>query len=54
MNFNFKFLKKPNVNHQRCNTDKCPNYWNITYKNADGYCKPCNNTRRLNANRKNK
>ena len=33
--------KKPNYNHAPCETKGCVNYYNTIYRNADGYCKPC-------------
>lgn len=33
--------KLPSEFHVKCETIKCPNYYNIKYKNANGYCKPC-------------
>tara|TARA_R100000808_G_C2119483_1_gene131130 strand:+ start:97 stop:246 length:150 start_codon:yes stop_codon:yes gene_type:complete len=33
---------KPSEFHVKCETDKCPNYYNAQYSNANGYCKPCN------------
>ena len=34
--------RKPKNVHAKCNTKKCPNYYNTTYKSSNGYCKPCN------------
>ena len=29
--------------HVKCESEKCINYYNTKYKDANGYCKPCNN-----------
>ena len=34
--------KKPSAFHASCETKECNNYYNTKYKNANGYCKPCN------------
>ena len=34
--------KKPTLNHVPCETEKCPNYYNVNYKYANGYCRLCN------------
>ena len=34
--------KKPSAFHAPCETKECNNYYNTKYKNANGYCKPCN------------
>ena len=36
-----KITKVPLENLAPCENHKCNNYYNTTYKNADGYCKPC-------------
>ena len=33
---------KPKEHHHRCETKNCPNYFNATYRDSNGYCKPCN------------
>ena len=36
-----KYKKKPESYHIVCETYACTNYYNAKYRNADGYCKPC-------------
>ena len=33
---------KPSEFHVKCETKKCPNYYNAGYTKANGLCKPCN------------
>ena len=42
-----RWRKKPSTNHAPCEAKRCNNFYNITYRDADGYCKPCK-TRRKN------
>lgn len=39
-------IGKPKEHHFKCNTKGCPNYFNINYKDSNGYCKPCNTKRK--------
>ena len=34
--------KKPTESHAPCLTKGCTNYFNVNYKDANGYCKGCN------------
>ena len=38
--------KKPTVNHIPCKTKGCNNYFNVKYKDANGYCRLCNKKRK--------
>ena len=33
--------KKPTVNHMPCEARDCNNYFNVSYRYANGYCKLC-------------
>ena len=50
-----KYKKKPESYHVACETKTCTNYYNATYRDADGYCKPCQkrkkNEQKLRSNR---
>ena len=32
--------------HYKCNTKGCTNYYNVLYKNSNGYCSPCNRVKK--------
>lgn len=34
--------KKPLDFHAKCGNIQCSNYYNTIYKDANGFCKPCN------------
>ena len=36
------YTKRPKDIHVPCETKGCNNYFNMYYKNANGYCKICN------------
>ena len=38
--------KRPAYSHAPCETKGCINYYNTTYKDADGYCKSCKKRRK--------
>lgn len=37
---------KPKEQHLECESKACTNYYNAIYRDADGYCKPCQKRRK--------